>query len=76
VTCPGAPTIQCRNGQCIDPLLTPLVRDRVVGSGGDCAARPGGGQGGLAGAVLVALAAAASARRRRRRGESGVEVVR
>jgi hypothetical protein len=76
VTCPGAPTIQCRNGQCIDPLLTPLVRDRVVGSGGDCAARPGGGQGRLAGAVLVALAAAASARRRRRRGEGGVEVVR
>jgi hypothetical protein len=40
VTCPGAPVIVCRDGQCVDPLLMPVVRERVVASGGSCATTP------------------------------------
>jgi MYXO-CTERM domain-containing protein len=70
VTCPGAPAIQCRAGQCIDPQIVPLVRDRVVGTGGDCAARPGSATG-RAGAWAAALALAAFALRRRRADRAG-----
>ncbi len=68
VVCGGGSNVVCRNGQCIDPTLTPLIRDRVVGSGGSCSvAAPGVATSRgtwllAAGAVLGALG-----RRRRRR---------
>ncbi len=66
VTCPGAPAIVCRRGQCVDPLIVPVQRDRVVGSGGSCAARPGDrSQGELAFALAAAALALTRARRRR-----------
>ena len=67
ITCTGSRSVICRNGQCVDPTLTPFLRDRVIGTGGDCSARPGGAQGRaptwIAGAVL---ALCVFGRRRRR----------
>ena len=63
VSCPGAPRVVCRAGQCIDPMLPPLVRDRIIPTGG-CAATPARATSAW---PLAALAALAFATRRRRR---------
>jgi MYXO-CTERM domain-containing protein len=66
VVCGGGSNVVCRNGQCVDPTLTPLERDRVVGSGGGCAVSPVGSRA-RSGWWLVAAAMVLSGVRRRRR---------
>ena len=66
VVCGGGNNVVCRNGQCVDPTLTPLVRDRVIGSGGGCAVMTRETSA-PSGWWLLALGAAVGGLRRRRR---------
>ncbi|MEZ4406665.1 MAG: DUF4114 domain-containing protein [Polyangiales bacterium] len=68
VTCPAGANVVCRNGQCVDPTLQPLTRERVIGGGGGCSASPGGASSGGLWAALGVLALAAGTARRRRAG--------
>jgi len=68
VTCPGAPRVQCRRGQCVDPGARPLDRDRVLGAGGGgCSVRGAATHAGDARAVALLGAALALVLGRRRR---------
>lgn len=67
VTCPGAPRVQCVRGQCVDPGAAPFVADRVIGTGGDCSARPGPASSRGLALALGSLAWVLGLRRRSRR---------
>ena len=72
VTCGGGSNVVRRSGQCVDPTLTPLIRDRVVGSGGGCSVSSPGQRSLRGGWLLAATVALGALGRRRRRRSADV----
>ncbi len=65
IDCGGGSNVVCREGQCVDPTLGPLVRDRVVGGGGGCSVNGVGRARGEGGALTALIGLALISRRRR-----------